>query len=132
MLDKFLKIKKSKIPQAGKGVFTKVDFKKGQRICEMLGEIVKVKEYNKRLKDFSTKEGYAVEITSRRYLDTWNHECFGKYINDAYKSSFKNNTVLCIDENEIIYIEALCKIKKGEELFLSYGKDYWNKILLKP
>lgn len=128
MLDKFLKIKKSKIPNAGKGVFTKIDLKKGQFVCEIIGEIVTVKEYNQRLKNNLTKEGYSIEISSRRQLDTWNHECAGKYINDAHLSKFKNNCELCIDEDETVYVQTLKKIKKGEELYISYGEDYWKII----
>ena len=128
MLDKFLKIKKSTIPKAGKGVFTKIDLKKGQYVCEIIGEIISIKEYNRRLKNNLTVEGYSIEISSRRYLDTWNHECAGKYINDAYRSSFKNNCELCIDDDYKVYVQTLRKINKGEELFLSYGEEYWKII----
>jgi SET domain-containing protein len=126
----FLRIKKSSIKNAGKGVFTKRNFKKEEVICEVIGEVVKVKNYIQRIEKCLTVEGYAIEITSKRYLDTYHTEQCAKYINDAYKSNFKNNCEFIIDENEKIYVVALSNIMNGEELFITYGKEYWKTIVL--
>jgi len=52
--------------------------------------------------------------------------CFGRYINDGL-SKYNSN---CIFESYTgIYsagIKAKKKIKKGDELYLTYGSDYWK------
>ena len=39
LLEKFLVVKKSKLPKSGKGLFTKVQIRKGARIVEYKGRI---------------------------------------------------------------------------------------------
>ncbi|MBL0329225.1 MAG: SET domain-containing protein-lysine N-methyltransferase [Bacteroidetes bacterium] len=56
-------IKKSTIPGAGKGLFTKKDIKKGERIVEYLGEIVTEAELDRRAEN--DIYGYAFYISKR-------------------------------------------------------------------
>ena len=55
----------------------------------------------------------------------------GRYVNDAYKSSFENNMRygnLLRDpfgRPPCVIMSSRRKIKAGEELFASYGKRYW-------
>ena len=46
-----LLVKTSKLPKAGKGLFTDKPIKKGKKIIEYKGEIIDWKEYEKRVKD---------------------------------------------------------------------------------
>lgn len=46
-------------------------------------------------------------------------------INDAHNTNFKNNSYFQVKNNKI-YIISSRNIKAKEEIFISYGKDYWN------
>ena len=68
------------------------------------------------------------------YLDGKDrYNCSGRYINDAIGSSYRNNARysgnLLYDEEFGWYVKvlALGYIRKGSEIFVSYGKDYWEK-----
>jgi uncharacterized protein len=59
-----------------------------------------------------------------------NITCFAKYANDASgftNSNFKNNAKITLDDNDKVCIQATRNIKANEELFCSYGKNYWKK-----
>ncbi len=67
-------------------------------------------------------------------LDCMHTFCFAKFANDAqgfYSSTFKNNAIITLDENDAVCIVAKQKIKAGNEIFCSYGKDYWKKFIIK-
>ena len=56
-------------------------------------------------------------------------KCFAKYANDANgfePSEFKNNAIITIEEDDSICLLAKRKIKKDEEIFCAYGKEYWK------
>ena len=51
-------------------------------------------------------------------------------INDAHNSSFENNCEFRLINKKKVFDRKIClytikDIKKGEELFASYGEDYW-------
>lgn len=46
-------------------------------------------------------------------------------INDSYHSYFDNNCEFIITEKNV-EIWTIKNIKKYEELFISYGNDYWK------
>ena len=56
----------------------------------------------------------------------------GRYANDASGitrvKGLKNNAEYVVDGNRC-FLEATRDIKKGEEIFVGYGKEYW--ILIK-
>lgn len=128
--DKNFEVKKSKIPGSGKGLFAKVDFKKGERIIEYLGEIITEAELDKRAeKDIY---GYAFYISKKKCIDAYyTPEALARYANDAAGlvkvSGIKNNCCYSIWKQRG-WIEAERNIKAGEEIFVSYGKEYWKDI----
>ena len=68
-MHKDLLIKKSKLPRAGKGLFTTRDIKKGERFVEYLGEIVDEAELDRRAeKDIY---GYAFYISKKKCIDAF-------------------------------------------------------------
>ena len=68
-MTKDLIVKKSTLPYAGKGLFTKRDIKKGERFIEYLGEVITEKELDNRAeKDIY---GYAFYISKRRVIDAY-------------------------------------------------------------
>lgn len=126
----FLVVKKSTLPNAGKGLFTKRDIKKGERIIEYLGEIITEKELDKRAEN--DIYGYAFYISPKKCIDAYyTPEALARYANDAAGLSrvpgLRNNSVYDIWKNRG-WIQATRNIKAGEEIFVSYGASYWRDI----
>lgn len=129
LLEKHLKVKKSTIPGVGKGLFTTIDIKKGDRVLEYKGEVVTWKEVEKMTED---RNGYVFYFTAKYCLDAWNRkDVLGRYANDAMGivrvSGVKNN-VEFVTEKKRCFMEALRNIPKGSEIFVAYGAEYWRAI----
>lgn len=125
-----LVVKRSKLPGAGKGLFTTKRIRKDEKIVEYRGEIIDWKEYEKRVKE--DKDGYLFYINKQRCIDAYNTPQYkARYANDAAGLSrvkgLKNNAVYEIFGDKC-YIVATREIKAGEEIFVSYSKDYWDCI----
>ena len=126
-----LTVKKSTLPDAGKGLFTKGPIKKGEKVIEYLGEIIDWKEYEKRVaKD---EDGYLFFINKKHCIDAFNTpEHIARYANDAEGLSkvkgLKNNAEYAVEKGNRCFIVAKRDIAKGEEIFVSYTKEYWDCI----
>lgn len=123
-------IKKSQLPFAGKGLFTTKPIKKGSKIIEYRGEIIDWKEYCKRVKE--DKDGYLAYINKNKCIDAYNTSQYkARYANDAEGlirvKHLKNNAEYQIIDDKV-YIVATRSIKAGEEIFVSYSKEYWDAI----
>ncbi|MCX7728395.1 MAG: SET domain-containing protein [Bacteroidia bacterium] len=123
-------IKKSQLPSAGKGLYTTKNIKKDSIIIEYRGEIIDWKEYGKRVKE--DKDGYMVFINRKKCIDAYNTPQYkARYANDAEGlikiKNLKNNAEYQII-NDKVYIVATRDIKAGEEIFVSYSKDYWDAV----
>lgn len=128
LLEKFLYVKKSTIPNAGKGLFTKVLIKKGTRIVEYKGRRSTWKE----VKDEDGKNGYIFFINRNNVIDGLPYKkALARYANDARGlvkiKGLTNNCDYMVDGVRA-YIEAKKDIEPGSELFVDYGKDYWKVI----
>jgi hypothetical protein len=123
-------VKKSKLPKAGKGLFTTKSIKKGQKIIEYRGEIINWKEYGKRVKE--NKDGYLFYINNERCIDAYPTPQYkARYANDAAGMSrlkgLRNNSVYEIVDDKC-YIVSTRDIKAGEEIFVDYTKEYWDCV----
>lgn len=125
-----LHVKKSTLPNAGKGLFTDKAIKKGTKIIEYKGEIIDWKEYEKRV--LEDKDGYLFYINKKRCIDAFatpQHKA--RYANDAAGLSrvkgLKNNSTYQIFDDKC-YIVSERDIAAGEEIFVSYSKEYWDCI----
>jgi hypothetical protein len=123
-------IKTSTIPGAGKGLFTNKPFKKGERVIEYKGEIIDWKEYEKRVKE--DKDGYLFYINKKLCIDAFatpQHKA--RFANDAMGltrvKGLKNNSSYEI-VGEQCFIIADKDIAAGEEILVSYTKEYWDCI----
>ena len=126
LLEKILIIKKSKLPRAGKGLFTKKEISKGLRIVEYKGRRRKWKD----VKQLDGHNGYLMYITRNAVIDALPAtKTFGRYANDAQGLSripgLKNNCEYVSERNRC-YIESKRTIQKGEELLVGYGKEFWQ------
>ena len=127
---KKLKVKKSQLPSAGKGLYTLEDIKKGENIVEYLGEIVPWKVCAQRAKE--DKGGYVLFVNNNHCIDAYfTKDAIARYANDARGLSrvegLKNNCRYELEKKRG-YIVARRNIKAGEEIFVDYGKDYWDVI----
>ena len=126
-LDKYLEIKESVIPGAGLGLFTTEFIPKGSRIVQYKGR-------KRTWKDVKNEDGnfYIFYVTRNHIIDANNYKkSFARYINDAAGlqkiKGLKNNTEFVRDGDKV-FVEATRDIAAGTELFVGYGKEYWEVI----
>lgn len=125
-----LYLKKSSLPKAGKGLFTDAPIKKGEIVIEYLGEVVPWKVCEKRAQE--DKGGYVFYFNRNYCIDAYNTpEAMARYANDARGLSrvkgLNNNCVYEIRKKRA-YIVATKNIAPKSEIFVDYGKEYWDSI----
>ncbi len=123
-------VKKSQLPDAGKGLFTTKPIKKNAKIIEYRGEIIDWKEYGKRVKE--DKDGYLFFINNKRCIDAYPTPQYkARYANDAQGigrvKGLRNNSSYEVFGSKC-FIVAERDIKAGEEIFVDYTKEYWDCI----
>lgn len=123
-------VRKSQLPAAGKGLFTTKFIKKGKKIIEYRGEVIDWKTYSRRVKE--DKDGYMAYINRKKCIDAYNTPQYkARYANDAEglikDNRFKNNAEYQIIEDKV-FIVATRDIYPGEEIFVSYSKEYWDAV----
>ena len=126
-----LYIDQSKIPNGGLGVFTYSFIPKNSYIDDYCGKYI----------TWLYSGEYYFCINEYLGIDAIEYpRCYMAMLNDAsYKPvskrklkkyiphDYKNNCKFVIDENDnIVKIFSLSDINIGEELFISYGYDYWK------
>jgi hypothetical protein len=129
---KHLKIQKSTIPNAGKGLFAidkskrsnAVIFQQNAIICEYYGEMINLQTLNHRYNYHNAP--YAIRINKNRYEDAAiergvaslaNHQNYLQGGNAVFRP-FKRNIEL------FMRLVAVKPIRNGEEIFADYGSDY--------
>lgn len=128
LLEKFLYVKRSQLPNSGKGLFTKVPITKGTRIVEYKGKLRKWQD----VKHLDGVNGYLMYITRNAVIDALPAKhTLGRYANDAKglsKGPGLRNNAEYVSEGNRCYIEATRAIKKGEEILVDYSKEYWQLV----
>lgn len=128
LFEKHLYVKKSTLPNAGKGLFTKVFIPKGERIVEYKGKITTWKD----VKDDDGKNGYIFYVKRYHVIDALpTKKPLARYANDARGlTRIKGVTNNCdyITDGLKAYIESKKNIEAGSEIFVDYGPDYWKVI----
>jgi hypothetical protein len=128
LLEKHLYVKKSTLPNSGKGLFTKIDIKKGTRIVEYKGK----RTIWSKVKDDDGKNGYIFYITRNCVIDAWpTPQHLGRYANDARGYTrvhgINNNSEYVVDQKRC-FIEAVRNIPAKTEIFVGYGAEYWKTM----
>ncbi|MFI5150773.1 MAG: SET domain-containing protein [Bacteroidia bacterium] len=125
-----LYVKRSGLPNSGKGLFTKVPFKRGDVVVEYKGEIVPWKECL--VREYYGKGGYFMYVTKDHCIDarpTTQHKA--RYANDAKgftkKAGVKNNSFYEM-RGKKVFIVARKFIPEGSEILVGYGKEYWDTL----
>lgn len=114
------------------GVFACRDFCKGDVVAHYSCERATESDLDTRyggltdtLHAYSLDDGVASNKSSR-YLDAALDRCVASMINDSYglpRARRLENCTFCENSNAV---EATRNIAAGEELFVSYGADYWH------
>jgi SET domain-containing protein len=128
LLEKQLFVKKSTIPNSGKGLFTKKFIPKGTRIVEYKGRISTWKD----VKDEDGRNGYIFYVTRNHVINAERTlKALARYANDArglVRIKGLTNNCDYISDGLNAYIESKKDIPAGSEIFVDYGKDYWKVI----
>ncbi len=118
----------SQLPNSGNGLFTAINIYKDETISIFRGKILTDLQAKKSV--LNGKDQYFINMLDGTIMDSINTPCFAKYANDvngSFKSEFKNNAKIGLDEDNNVCVIAIRKIVSGEEIFCSYGKNYWKK-----
>jgi uncharacterized protein len=128
LLEKSLRVKKSQLPGAGKGLFTMKYIPKGSRIVEYKGKVSSWKEVDHK----KGSNGYIYYISRNHVIDaSKNTRALARYANDGrglYRIPGVVNNAGYVEDDNKVYIESIRDIAPGEEILVSYGKEYWDVI----
>lgn len=125
-----VEIKKSQIPNAGDGLFTLKEFKANDTIVPYSGEPLSnqqlVDRYGPLTAPYGANESY------NHNVDTACKRSLGSFINDAKNSNFTNNARWSVNYNlphgQQISIKARVNIPAHREIFVDYGREYWDGV----
>lgn len=128
LFEKHLVVKKSTLPNAGKGLFTKVFIPKRTRIVEYKGRITTWAE----VKEDDGENAYIFYIKRYHVIDALQtKKPLARYANDARGfvriKGVTNNAEYVVDGLKA-YIESTKNIEPGSEIFVDYGPDYWKTM----
>lgn len=115
-----LEIKKSNIKDSGLGVFNKsqYDILPNTFLGNYTGEL----KSNKTI----VTSTYCVELKSENYIDAYEYpRCIFAMINDSRFSVFDYNCEFRVFEDHV-EIWSIKNIKCNYELFIDYGKEFWE------
>lgn len=128
LLEKKLVVRPSTIPDSGMGLFTEVDIPKGTQIVEYKGRVSTWKEANHDDGD----NGYIFFVNRNHVIDARRMKSsLARYANDAKGLSKVKGVVNNAEYEPLgtrVFIKALRNIPAGSEIFVSYGKEYWETV----
>ena len=127
-LENQLLIKKSRLPGAGKGLFTKKFISKGSLITEYKGKITTWKE----VRHDNGTNGYIYYVKRNHVIDAAPYKKgFARYANDArgmIRVKGLTNNAAYIEQGLMVIIQSTRDIPAGGEIFVGYGKEYWDTM----
>jgi SET domain-containing protein len=122
-----LEVKPSTIPGAGNGLFTKVFIPEGTRIVEYKGRITTWEEVKN-----DSENAYILTVNPDYVIDALPcKEALARYANDAkglQKVRGITNNSKFYTYGQQVFIEAVKDIPAGNEILVSYGKEYWAVV----
>ena len=118
-----VKIKPSRIPQAGNGLFSNRRFQKGELVCEYTGKVLTLLQAIRTPDKTYMMGGFGLNV----HLDA--QECpesMGRYINDPRNPELLNVEFVKLRDARKALVVATRDIEVDEELYVSYGEGYWR------
>jgi SET domain-containing protein len=126
--EKNLVIKKSTIPGAGKGLFTKKAIPKGVKITEYKGKVTTWKNVD----HMDGLNAYIFYINRNHVIDGSKYtKGFARFANDAKgseKGSGLSNNCKYVIDGLRVFLVSRKEIAVNEEILAGYGKEYWDII----
>jgi SET domain-containing protein len=124
----FLQIKRSIIPGAGKGLFTRKQIRKGTRISEYKGRVTTWKKMDHK----NGGNPYIFYVNKDHVIDAWHFKkAKARYANDAKglkRIKGVRNNAKYIHDGTRVFLEAKKNIPPGSEILVDYGKEYWDAV----
>lgn len=113
----WVNIKQSSLANGGKGAFAAKNFKKGTVLGWYTGRLCSVYD--------SLLDGeYAMDASGHKVIDAASGGSWTRFINDG---RYRRKTDKCnVEVSSELDIVSCRYIRKGQELFFDYGKEYWN------
>ena len=120
-------VRKSRLPGAGKGLFTTKAIRRDAKVIEYRGEIIGYREYRRRAR--RQEDRYLFYVRRERCIDAMHTPQYkARYANDAAgitrMKGLRNNSEYIIYGDKC-FIVASRDIKAGEEIFVDYTREYW-------
>jgi SET domain-containing protein len=128
LLEKKVTVKKSVLPNAGKGLFAKEFIPKGTRILEYKGKITTWKD----VEHNDGGNGYIYYVKRHHVINASRHkDSLARYANDArglQRVKGITNNADYVEEGLKVFIRSVKNIPAGSEILVPYGKEYWDVI----
>ncbi len=137
--NKNVTVRKSTIPNAGRGLFANITFNIDDCVAEYNGKIIGQKEVDKLTEQ--NQYQYIAQLTDFLAIDGYRDEKtgLGSFVNDI-RTKTKHNAYFYVSDykpnndnhnfgrktNLRVFLIASNKIEKGDEIFVSYGSKYWE------
>ena len=114
-------------PGRGKGVFAKIKINKGETIGYYVGEIIR--DWHSQREPYVSSL-YLMWVCKDHWINAVGSKAnYTRYINHGEKP---NAELIVSTRWKTARIESLRKIKLGEEIFYSYGDEYWEAMETDP
>ncbi len=127
--EKGLRIGKSKIRGAKEGLFATKNFRRNENVAEYTGQILTraEKEASNSHYIFEPKRGVYIDARlTNEQPGRWANDC--RAHNKRARECNGNNTKFSYDtRNRKTHLKATKNIKKGDEIFVSYGPAFWGR-----
>lgn len=128
LLEKSVKVKRSTLPGAGRGLFAKVFIPRNTLIVEYKGRITTWKDAP--LDDGNN--GYIYYVKRNHVIDASRHRtALARYANDArglQRVKGLTNNAEYVEIGLKVFIKSTKDIPAGAEILVAYGKTYWDVI----
>jgi len=123
-------IMESLIPNAGKGLFCTVQREQNDLICSYEGMRLTQAQVEEEGRDLDYVFGTGNKEGDMTFVDAANiQSCFGRFANDPRDDSQVNAKIIA--KGNRFYLVATTEIAPGDEIYLSYGLEYWMQRLTK-
>lgn len=126
-----LKISKSKLPDAGLGLYTTKTRGRNEKVTEYSGKVLSEEQADSE----NPNNLYLLQIGRNKVIDASNPKeiGLGRWINDCRTIDRRNNncrgqnTKFAHDRrNNKVNIKTNRRIQKNEELYIPYSRSYWT------